>query len=250
VLLIAIAMFFGFASSTRHTRSAGAVVPVEGKVAVLLAGIPQHGNALGSPRAPVTLQVFGDLECVDVRHWFMWYLPAVINEFVRTNILRLEYRALKTDTLNPQVFVVQQTAALAAGRQDKMWNFLATFYYEQGTEYTSYVTERYLDGIVQQVPGLSPARWNSDRVIPLAKTVVSDDHTARALGFHDTPAFRIGHTGGNLRNFSGRNIVIYTRYHYKLSPTGAPVVIPKPNGYMNPVSLINAQDIKKAIDGL
>ncbi len=192
--------------------------------------------------------MFGDLQCLDVRHWFLAFLPAIVNDFVRPNILRLEYRALKTDTLNPKVFVIQQTAALAAGRQDKMWNFLSTFYYEQGPEYTTYVTEQYLDGIARQVPALNLAQWNNNRVVPLAKTVVADDHTARALGFHDTPAFRIGRTGEPLRKFAGRNLVIYPRYHYKLSPTGAPIVISKQNGYMNPLSPVDAQDIKKAIE--
>jgi hypothetical protein len=93
-------------------------------VAGLLRGIPQHGNTLGSPGAPITLQVFGDLECIDVKQWFGFLLPAILKELVRTNIVRLEYRSLKTDTLNPTVFVAQQTAALAAGAQGRMWNFL------------------------------------------------------------------------------------------------------------------------------
>src|SRR5271154_2263812 len=33
------------------------------EVASLLAGIPQRGNTLGDPTAPVTLEYFGDLQC-------------------------------------------------------------------------------------------------------------------------------------------------------------------------------------------
>jgi hypothetical protein len=217
------------------------------QVSSLLAGIPQHRNALGSPRAPVTLQIFGDLECLDVKHWFGSLLPAIIKDFVRTNVLRLEYRSMETDTLNPKVFIIQQTAALAIGTQGRMWNFLATFYHEQGTEYTNYVTEQYLDEIAQQVPGLNLAQWDNNRTLPLAKTVVADNHTARSLGFHDTPAFRIGRTGGKLRKFSGRDLVVYPRYEGLQAPNGV-IVNSRKVGYMNPLSLITAQDIKQAIE--
>ena len=44
-----------------------------------------------------------------------------------------------------------------------MWNFIETFYHEQGEEDTGYVTEKYLQGLAQQVPGLNLAKWTSDR---------------------------------------------------------------------------------------
>jgi protein-disulfide isomerase len=43
--------------------SPGNAKTVDGDVSRLLAGIPQSGNVLGAPTAPVTLQYFGDLEC-------------------------------------------------------------------------------------------------------------------------------------------------------------------------------------------
>jgi hypothetical protein len=46
--------------------------------------------------------------------------------------VRVEYRSLETATHDPEVFKLQQVAALAAGAQDRMWNFIETFYHEQG----------------------------------------------------------------------------------------------------------------------
>jgi protein-disulfide isomerase len=235
-------------SPAQHASAADANVLIDRQVSALLAGIPQQSNTLGSPLAPVTLQVFGDLECLDVRDWFVSLLPAIINDLVRPNVLRIEYRAMKTDTLKPNVFVVQQTAALAAGAQGRMWNFLATFYHEQGREYTDYVSEQYLDGIAQQVPDLDLARWKNDRVLRLAKTVVADNRTARMLGFYDTPAFRIGRTGGKLRKFSGRYGLVYKKYHFRPGPNGETTVTPIPNSHAHPVSLVQAHDIKEAIE--
>jgi hypothetical protein len=51
---------------------------------------------------------------------------------VRGGELKIEYRSLETATREPEVFKAQQLAALAAGKQDRMWNFIETFYHEQG----------------------------------------------------------------------------------------------------------------------
>jgi protein-disulfide isomerase len=247
VALAAVVLLTQIGSSAHQASAAEARARIDRHVRALLAGIPQQGNTLGSPRAPITLQVFGDLECLDVKYWFRDYLPAIINDFVRPNVLRIEYHAMETDTLWPRVFVAEHTAALAAGTQDQMWNFLATFYYEQGIEYTRYVTEQYLEGIAEQVPGLDLTRWNNDRVISLAKTVVADNKTARSMGFYDTPAFRIGQTGGPLRKLSGRYIIIYKKFRFRPGPHGETIVTPIPHSRAHPLSLIEARDIKKAI---
>jgi protein-disulfide isomerase len=174
---------------------------VHREVRTLLAGIPQNANTLGQPRAPITLQVFGDLECASARLWMLSVLPTVIQRFVRTGAMRIQYRSMKTDTINPRTFVNQQTAALAAGQQHRMWNYIETFYLEQGTEYTPYATEQYLDGIASQIPGLNLTQWHNDRTNQRAEQVVADDQTAKALEFRDTPAFQIGRTGRTMVRF-------------------------------------------------
>jgi protein-disulfide isomerase len=209
---------------------------VEQEVKDLLAGVPQEGNTLGRPEAPVTLQIYADLECLTVKLWVVSLLPPIIRKYVRPGILKIQYRSLKTDTHNPGVFVNQQAAALVAGIQNKLWTFAETFYYEQGKEYTHYVTERYLDRIARQIPGLNLARWHSERATGrLTAQVVTDDQIARTIGFHDTPGFMIGRTGGKLRDFVGRIVILefpgFGRMRY-------------------PVSLIDTQDLKKAIKEL
>jgi protein-disulfide isomerase len=174
------------------------------EVSALLAGIPQHERTLGSAAAPVTLQVFADLEDDDSQRWVLTLLPAIIGEFVRPGILKVEFRSYKTNTIPPETFVKQQAAAIAAGAQGKLWNFVDTFYHEQGREYTPYVTERYIDDIASQIPGLNIALWHKDRNDGRrTEQVVADDQEARADGIHVTPAYRLGRTGGPLKNFVG-----------------------------------------------
>ncbi len=223
---------------------------IDKEVSKLLAGIPQHGNTLGSPTAPITLQIFGDLECLVVKWWFVeGELSGIIEKFVRPNVVKIEYRAMKTDTLNRRTFVVQQTAALAAGAQGRMWNFLETFYHEQGREYTPYVTEEYLDGIAQQVPGLELEQWGRDRTISLARSVVADDHAAYfSLKFYNTPSFLIGRTGGRLHFLRGRHPYIFLKWKFRRAPNGEPVAPERPIGRARPLYLVDSIDIKKAVE--
>ena len=177
----------------------------------------------------MTLQVFAELEDYSSAGEFLRELPAIIREFVRTNRLRIEYRAFKTNTITSEMFVKQQAAALAAGAQDKLWNYAYTFYHEQGKERTPYATESYLDNIARQVPALNIKQWDRDRIAdPRIEQVVEEDQQGRAEGIHVTPAYRIGRTGGALKNIEGSGSIIYP-------------------GQIHPTTYANAQDIAKAI---
>jgi len=167
------------------------------EISKLLGGIPQSGNALGSPTAHVTLKYFSDLECPICKEFTLGALPPVIQQWVRSGKLRIEYHSMETATREPEVFHTQQVAANAAGKQNKAWNYIETFYHEQGEEDSGYVTEQYLQGIARQVPGLNLTKWMTDRGdAELSNEVETDKQIANNEGFTGTPSFLIGHTGG------------------------------------------------------
>jgi protein-disulfide isomerase len=170
---------------------------IQQRVSRLLAGIPQEGAALGSPEAPVTVWVLADLECPTVRLFAESYLPSILDTWVRTGDVKLIYRSLETDTYNEEIFYRQEIAALAAGRQDKMWNFALTFVHQQGEKFTGYATNAFLADIASQVPGLARARWNRDREdASLSKRVARDLRTANKMEMTSTPSFLVGVSGG------------------------------------------------------
>ena len=184
------------------------MAPAQGseETGVLLADIPQSANALGSASAPVTLQYFGDLECPFCRDFTLEVLPSIIERWVRADDLRIEYHALETATREPEVFVAQQVAALAAGKQDRAWHFIETFYREQGEEGSGYVTDRFLQGIASEVPGLNLSQWNSDRSDPrLARAIAADEQAAESAGLNGTPSFLIGRSGGAMSKLEFTN---------------------------------------------
>src|SRR6185312_14342344 len=176
----------------------------------LLAGVPQHGPVLGYRKAPVTLQFFGDLQCIDSRRVMLGALPFLIRHWVREGKLRIRFRSIETDTRDAggwQEFREQQTAAIAAGKQGKLWNFIDVFYREQGPEFTGYVDDAFLNRIAVDA-GLNLQRWSQDRVPAREaglRLIEADEAVAVASRLESTPSFTIGRTGGparQLRHFS------------------------------------------------
>jgi protein-disulfide isomerase len=200
VVLIATGGSKGGIPASKHEQNA-----VTGEIGTLLNGIPQSGNALGSPTAPVTLKYFGDLECPVCREFTVGALPQIIQKWVRTGKVRVEYHSMSTATGKAEsegaepseIFKAQQVAAYAAGKQDKAWYFIETFYHEQAEEDSGYVTEKFIQGIASQVPGLNLAQWTTDRGnSALANEIETDNQIANNEGFDGTPSFLIGKTGG------------------------------------------------------
>jgi protein-disulfide isomerase len=101
-------------------------------VTSLIGGIHQTGNVLGNPKAPLTLQYFGDLECPICREFTLGALPELISKYVRTGKMKIEYHSLETATREQETFRTQQVAALAAGKQNLAWYYIELFYHEQG----------------------------------------------------------------------------------------------------------------------
>jgi protein-disulfide isomerase len=160
----------------------------------LLTGIPQQGNTLGNPNAKVTLTEYGDLVCPVCRDFALSSEDQLIAKDVRSGRVKMVYKALETasGTANGSMFVPSQAAALAAGQQKRGWDYIMLFYHEQGDETSSYVTNSYLDGLAQQVPGLNFSQWSSDRQSPaLASQVNADQQAAATAGFNSTPTILI-----------------------------------------------------------
>lgn len=179
-----------------QAREQGAKTSALGRnIAALLDGIPQSANALGSPSAPVTLQFFGDLECLTSKAFTLELLPPVIARWVRGGKLRIEYRSLRTATRDAEVFIAQQAAALATGMQNKLWYYVENFYHQQGREGSGYVTDDFLRDLARQTPGLNVEQWSRDREEPpLAAEVAIDEQTAARRGLYSTPSLLIGRT--------------------------------------------------------
>jgi protein-disulfide isomerase len=190
------------------------------QVSKLLAGIPESGTTLGSPNAPVTINFYGDLECSACDSFAVptnrttstgaagsGVEDQLINTYVRSGQVSLVYRSMDTATggsATSGVFPTQQVAAEAAGLQQKAWYYIELFYLEQGQEGSGYVTQSFLDGLAQQVPGLDYNQWLSARNDPTLKAQVSTDAAAvTRLGLQDTPSLVVSGPKGQATPIQG-----------------------------------------------
>lgn len=183
-------------SKTAPAPKSAAANTAQAEVVKLLQGIPQSASVLGNPSAPVKLVYYGDLECPFCKQFTLTALPSIIAKDVRTGKAKIEYRSMQTATREAETFHTQQVAALAAGKQSRMWYYVELFYHEQGEEDSGYVTESYLQGLAAQVPGLNLGQWSEDRNNQAyVNQVVSDAQSANQLGFTGTPSFVLEKAG-------------------------------------------------------
>jgi protein-disulfide isomerase len=202
----------------------------------LLAGIPESGNTLGKPSAPITITEYGDLECsvCDVLATPASFTnpegeagsgweDELISQYVRTGKAKLVFKSLETASgSNPDAnaFEQQQVAAYAAGLQDKAWYYIELMYNEQGQEDTGYVTESYLEGLAKQIPGLKFTKWMSDRNLASLKNELSADNAEGSAvdgGEGSTPTVVIAGPGGKSQPIVGLPTSGYSAYQSAIS---------------------------------
>jgi protein-disulfide isomerase len=155
----------------------------------LLKGIPQSGSQLGDPSAPVTLTYYGDLQCpVCQAFTLQGGFPELVSKDIKTGKVKVVYKAFQTATQDPNVFKTQQVAALAAGQQQRFWNFTELFYRQQGQEGSGYVTDSFLNGLARQTTGLNLSKWQSSRNdAALGNQVQTEEQKGATAGVSATP---------------------------------------------------------------
>jgi protein-disulfide isomerase len=137
LLAVVLILVAGKSSSTTTTTNATGTTTTATSAASLFAGIPQQGNTLGQASAPATLIVYEDPQCPFCRQWNVQTLSTVVNQFVRTGKLKLEYRGVVI--IGPDS-VRGLRAIDAAAKQNKLWNLVDALYARQGAENSGWIT--------------------------------------------------------------------------------------------------------------
>jgi protein-disulfide isomerase len=167
-------------SGTTGTTSSGTA---------LVAGIPQSGTILGNPDAKVTMVQYEDFQCPICREYTVDALPAIVNEYVKTGKVKLDYHGLSflgTDS------VKALRVALAAGKQNKLWEVAELFYEQQGDENSGWVTDEKVNEILAQVPGLDADKVLADAESPaITAEIEKVNQEASDRDVQGTPTFFI-----------------------------------------------------------
>jgi protein-disulfide isomerase len=159
------------------------------QVSAELSGIPQQGSLLGETSAPVSVVEFGDPQCPVCASFATEVVPQLLDSKVRSGNATYEYR--------PWVIIGPDSkpaskAALAAGEQNRLFQFIQLFYANQGDENSGYVTDSFLESVAKAAGVPDIDKWNQDRNDARWDAALAKNNTdADSLGFTGTPSILV-----------------------------------------------------------
>jgi protein-disulfide isomerase len=137
--------------------------PVEitgaGTVQRQLGGIEQHGATLGDEQAPVTIDLFNDLQCADCDDYQLEVVPRLVEDLVRPGKAKLTYRHFP---MGQRERVLADFGAVAAGEQDRLWQYVQLFFINQDEAERVGVDKDFLERIAAAVLELDDNQWRED----------------------------------------------------------------------------------------
>lgn len=177
----------GYLIVTLSTQEAGdPVVHLDGITDAqrLFGGMPQEGERLGSSDAPVTIQVFNDLQCAACRDDFLTTIPALAEEYARPGDVQLLYRHY-SNSISPEQLGFY--GAEAAAEQNYGWQYIYLFFRNQDEAERFGVDQDYLASVAGGTEELDLEEWEEDiekngqKGGPIEERLESQEKLARDL---------------------------------------------------------------------
>ena len=203
LVVLAIVLAVVLTGNDSESDSPAAQVPTQGsltnslpgadEVQESLRGIPQKGTVLGSPKAPVTLVEYVDLQCPFCQQFETSVMPALISRYVRDGKLKIDGRIVAFIGPESQT---GRAAALAAGRQDKLFNFTQLMFLNQGAENTGWLDDDLIQRAAASIPGLDvPQLLDQRSSSAVSADAAQAEEQATADDIQGTPTILVGKTG-------------------------------------------------------
>jgi protein-disulfide isomerase len=178
-------------------------LPNSGYVEQLFKGIPQKGNILGKPNAPVTMVEYIDLQCPVCQLFETTVFPDIIKKYIRPGKVKVEVRPwafIGPDSLRGQ------SATIAAEMQNRAFDYSQLLYYNQGAENTGWLDDNLVATAAASIRGMNVKQLLSDRKSSTVKSAVSTV-TKQVTKDHvnATPTLLVGRTGKKLTRVPMKN---------------------------------------------
>jgi len=187
--ILALALFgLGYLIVEISTQKEGpAVVRLDGigDAQRIFGGIPQEGDRLGSSDAPVTIQVFNDMQCSDCREDFLGTIPTLAEDFARPGDVQLLYRHY-SNSESPQELSFY--GAEAAADQGYGWQYVYLFFRNQDEAERFGIDQDFLDSVAGGIEELNEPEWleyledNGGSDGAISKKLQGYDELGRNLG--------------------------------------------------------------------
>ena len=162
----------------------------------LVGGIPQDGARLGSPDAPVTVQVFNDMSCEPCSDWNREVIVPLIGGPVRSGDVKLVYHNFP---MTQSGFFLGAYGAVAAAKQDYEWQFIQLFFLNQDEAKKQGADQEFLDNIARGVGvvNFNVEQWQRDMEdSDIVETLEADEKITAERRLPAEPAVVVGGPNG------------------------------------------------------
>lgn len=178
VIVLALIALIGLGVIAALSLDDGEDEPIEisgaSEVQTLVGGIRQLGDRLGREDAPVTVEVFNDLQCAKCAEWQLDVIDPLIEGPVRDGDVKLVFRHYSVD--QDRATGVGGLGAVAAGLQDHQWQFIELFFRNQGiAEEQGVVSQGLLEQVANGILNLNVEQWQRDFNEDEVRETLDDD---------------------------------------------------------------------------
>jgi protein-disulfide isomerase len=165
----------------------------------IFGGVPQEGDRLGSSDAPVTVQVFNDLQCSSCRADFLRTIPGLVEDYARPGDAKFLMRHYSVAE-NPLEFGF--FGAEAAAQQGYGWQYTYLFFRNQGEAEKFGIDNDFMASLAGSIGELNVPEWQeyldkeggSNGAI--AKQLEGYDKLGTGLGIRTRQAVIVSGPGG------------------------------------------------------
>ena len=181
VAVIAVAALVGLGVVASLSLDEGDTDPIEiddaGAVRRLVGGIPQLKERLGANDAPVTIEVFDDLQCERCADYQLEVIEPLIERQVRPGRVKLLYRHY---SMSERETGLASFGAVASGEQGHQWQFIELFFHNQDEAARRGVSEEFLDRIAGAILEFDVEQWQQDLDDPAVEEILESDNRLAA----------------------------------------------------------------------
>jgi protein-disulfide isomerase len=163
-------------------------------------GVHQNGNILGDPNAPVLVVEYGDYQCPFCKKFAIEDYPKLIQDYIQTGKVRLEFRQYPIIGRNSDGSIDQQgesfhaaEAAVCAQDQGYFWQMHDLLYENSVGEFKGSFTIDRLKKIAALIPGMDQATFGTClEGSSHTQTILASVSEGTSSGINSTPSFIVG----------------------------------------------------------
>jgi protein-disulfide isomerase len=188
--------------------------------AVVPADLGDAPFELGSPNAPLTMQVTSDFQCPICDRFATQYLPQLITDFIRPGLLRIQMRDVEfLDRGDSTESLDSATAAACAAEQGRYWEYHDWLFANQEGENQGAFALPRLQAIADRIE-LDRSAFDACMSASTERSkVTANTNAALAAGISSTPTFVIN-GGQPIKGLPQYDQ--FAAYLRSLLPSGAP----------------------------